>query len=159
MSLWSKTGKASDIDILDLATWFLSKEPMSQKKIQKLCYYAVAWGWALKGRAIASRSEFEAWVHGPVNRVLRDKYIGYGWSDIQKAEVSKKLSQAEDGVVSLLEAVWRTYGDKNGDQLEILSHQEKPWIEARAGAGEFEPSSNKIKPETMREFYLSIYNK
>lgn len=149
----------SQLDIMDIATWFLHKEPMSQKKLQKLCYYAVAWGWALKNKAIADRSEFEAWVHGPVNRVLRNEYIDYGWRDIPSTEISSKLINAEDGVVSLLDAVWCTYGDKDGDQLEILSHQEKPWIKARAGAGEFEPSTNKINPSTMREFYLSIYKK
>lgn len=33
--------------ILDIANWFLSKEPMTHKKLQKLCYYAQAWGLAL----------------------------------------------------------------------------------------------------------------
>ena len=30
-------------DITDVANWFLLKEDMSHKKIQKLCYYAEAW--------------------------------------------------------------------------------------------------------------------
>ena len=29
--------------ILDVAAWFLLKEDMTHKKIQKLCYYAEAW--------------------------------------------------------------------------------------------------------------------
>ena len=41
-----KTGKYS---VFDIANWFLSKGEMTQKKLQKLCYYAQAWCYALKG--------------------------------------------------------------------------------------------------------------
>ena len=33
--------------IFDVAEWFLQKESCSHKKLQKLCYYAVAWSYAL----------------------------------------------------------------------------------------------------------------
>ena len=33
--------------IFDVADWFLSKEAMTPKKLQKLCYYYKAWGLAL----------------------------------------------------------------------------------------------------------------
>ena len=147
------------VGILDVATFFLNKEAMSQKKLQKLCYYAEAWSQALRNKSIAHNSYFEAWVHGPVNPILRGKYKDFGWKDIPKSEISDILNDAEDGVVGLLESVWLTYGDKDGDSLEILTHQERPWIEARAGLGEFEPSHSIISTETMRDFYLSIYQK
>ncbi len=34
-------------NIFDVADWFLSKEAMPHKKLQKLCYYYKAWGLAL----------------------------------------------------------------------------------------------------------------
>ena len=34
-------------NIFDIANWFLSKESMPQKKLQKLCYYAKAWSLVL----------------------------------------------------------------------------------------------------------------
>ena len=61
------------VDILDIASWFLSKESMSQKKLQKLCYYAEAWSQALRGKPIPQRAEFQPWVHGPVNLELSRK--------------------------------------------------------------------------------------
>lgn len=30
-------------DLCEVAEWFLRKEPMTHKKLQKLCYYAQAW--------------------------------------------------------------------------------------------------------------------
>ena len=33
--------------VFDVSDWFLSKESMTPKKLQKLCYYYKAWGLAL----------------------------------------------------------------------------------------------------------------
>ena len=51
--------------IFDIANWFLKKESMDQKKVQKLCYYAQAWSLALFNKPIID-CKFEAWAHGPV---------------------------------------------------------------------------------------------
>lgn len=34
--------------VFDVANWFLAHETMMHKKLQKLCYYAQAWFYALK---------------------------------------------------------------------------------------------------------------
>lgn len=143
-------------DIKDIARWFLSKEAMTQKKLQKLCYYAVAWGWALMDREIATDSEFQAWIHGPVSPTLYAEYKNYGWNNIPKeGQMPIFLSDIKE----LLESVWDTYGDKGGNELEAISHRERPWLEARGGIDEFELSTKAIDTKLMREFYLSIYQK
>ena len=43
------TDEAGRYSVFDIANWFLLKEEMTQKKLQKLCYYAQAWCYALKG--------------------------------------------------------------------------------------------------------------
>ena len=84
---WYSVGKAHYCDIksgrsendmhtvFDIANWFLEKQSMTHKKLQKMCYYAQAWSYALKNRPIMD-AEFEAWVHGPVCRELYEKYKG-----------------------------------------------------------------------------------
>lgn len=141
------------MDIMQLAEWFLAKDSMTNKKLQKMCYYAVAWGYALMDKPIASNDRFEAWVHGPVSPVLYDKYKTYGWNSIPK---QGEAPSVEGDVKELLEAVWFTYGDKDGNELEVLSHTEMPWIEARQGLGEFEKSETPINSRTMANFYNSI---
>lgn len=141
--------------IEDLANWFLAKEPMTHKKLQKLCYYAVAWGWALMNKPIVKDGDFEAWVHGPVSLTLYQKYKTYGWNNIEKKEETPKFPS---DIEELLNSVWDTYGDKSGNALEALSHTERPWKEARINLGEDERGNVKISPETMRVFYLSIYS-
>ncbi|WP_440252573.1 Panacea domain-containing protein [Catenibacterium faecis] len=147
-------------DITDVADWFLLKGNMSNKKIQKLCYYAEAWSLTLLDQDIANHSEFEAWVHGPVNRTLYQTFKGYGWHELKitnREEVMarmKKLFTPEQ--IEVLEAVWDTYGEYGADQLEALTHTERPWLEQRVGLGKFESSHSIISSTTMKEYYKSI---
>jgi uncharacterized phage-associated protein len=143
------------MDISDLAKWFLAKEPMTHKKLQKLCYYAVAWGWALMGKSIVSNDRFEAWVHGPVAPRLYNAYRENGWNDIPQVN-RDNIAEIQNDVEELLESVWLTYGDKSGNELEALSHSERPWVEARVGLAVSQSSHNPISSNTMIDFYNSI---
>jgi uncharacterized phage-associated protein len=49
--------------VFDVANWFLAKEKMTHKKLQKLCYYAQAWHLANHGQPMMP-NRFEAWIHG-----------------------------------------------------------------------------------------------
>jgi len=143
------------ISIYELADWFLNKESMPHKKLQKLCYYSVAWYYALYNSDLVNDSEFQAWIHGPVSSDLYSKYRKYGWNLIEKAELKQEFIKE---IEEFLEIVYNTYGDYSGHELEALTHGELPWIEARRGLSEFEPSTNPISKETMKNYYLSIYN-
>ena len=76
----------------NVADYFLSKESMSPKKLQKLVYYGYAWTIALLNDTAEDihfklfESDIEAWVHGPVVPELYQKYKDFGWHDIPKVE-------------------------------------------------------------------------
>ena len=139
--------------IFDVACWFLSKQQMTHKKLQKLCYYAQAWSYAICPEPI-SNAVFEAWVHGPVCRQLYDKYKDYGFSYIPQCEVPPVFSPDES---SFLEDVWETYGGMSANSLEALTHNEAPWQKARSGLAPDVLTSRIISPEDMRDYYRSIY--
>lgn len=144
----------SELTIQDLASWFLSKESMTHKKLQKLCYYGVAWGYALMDNRIVKNDDFQAWVHGPVSPGLYATYKNNGWNLLPK--FNGKLNVPND-ITELLESVWLTYGDKDGNELEALSHIEQPWRNARKGMAETDKSTAPISSSDMKKFYLSIY--
>lgn len=152
----SGTEKAT---IIEVADFFLLKQPMNQQKLQKLCYYAEAWSEALLGQPIAEISEFQAWVNGPENVVLHGLFHECGWDEIfvdsQVAEHSKKVFSEEQ--LELLENVWETYGNATATDLETLTHRELPWIEARGKAKPIEHCTTPISTETMATYYKSIY--
>ena len=141
-----------NITIFDVAEWFLFQESMTHKKLQKLCYYAYSWFIYLNNddyNNIQNRLFnyiFEAWVHGPVNRELYNKYSDYGWQEIpKKDEFPNNLNNLNE----YLQSIWQVYGGYNGDQLESISHQEKPWQNARIGLEPYESSNKKISEIDM----------
>jgi len=144
---------STQLTIQNVADWFLSKESMTHKKLQKLCYYAVAWGYTLMDDEIVNNGEFQAWVHGPVSPTLYAKYKDNGWNSLPQPRASVEVpSDAEE----VLQAVWLTYGDKGGNELEALSHSEEPWIKARGTLAAHESSTAPIDPDVMKVFYTSI---
>ena len=141
--------------IFDVADWFLAKDRMTHKKLQKLCYYAVAWSWAIYPEPPIADAEFEAWVHGPVCSALYDKYKSTGFGYIQKGPKPDGFTEEEE---DFLEDVWVTYGHLSANSLEALSHSEAPWEKARAGLDPAVESRLVISSDDMRDYYRSIYS-
>lgn len=101
----------------------LSFGSMSNKKIQKICYYAYSWYLTLYGEQLAP-FQFEAWVHGPVSRELYHYYKSYGWSDIPQYH---GLVMVDNETVAFARKIWTLYGSYSADELEQMSHKEYPW--------------------------------
>ena len=155
-SLNSKTEKAT---IVDVADFFLLKQPLNQYKLQKLCYYAEAWSEALLGQPIAENAEFQAWVDGPANVVLYKRFHECGWNKIfADSQIAVRIEKVfSEEQLDLLEDVWETYGDATATDLETLTHRELPWIEARGNAKPIEHCTTPISTETMVAYYKSIH--
>lgn len=66
----------SGIGVVEVSDFFLNKESMSPKKLQKLTYYAEAWHQALLNEKLINDDNFEAWVHYGV--VLNKGAVNYG---------------------------------------------------------------------------------
>ena len=148
--------------VLDVADFFLSKESMTQKKLQRLVYFSYAWTLTLLNKNEHNLKvklfidEIQAWIHGPVCPKLWKKYNSYGWELIPKVESTENKFSPD--VLDILEQVWSVYGKFNGNQLEAISHQEDPWIEARRGISETEPSNNVLNDEVIYKFYSDRIN-
>ncbi len=145
-------------NVNDVADFFLSKEPMSQKKLQKLVYYAYAWTLALLNDSEESikyrlfDSEIQAWVHGPVCPLLYQEYKRYGWEDIEKIEFyDEDIFQGD--ILDILNQVWDVYGKYTGNQLEGFTHQEDPWIAARGGIPSYASCDTPIDDRVIFKYY------
>ena len=149
----------------NIAKWFLHKSSLSNKKLQKLCYYAYCWFIVFFNdkEAISKDREheinslcsdsFQAWIHGPVSPRLYHRYKTYGWGNIPQ-EKNKPEVAAE--IESLLEQVWSAYGHYSADALEMISHKEKPWLNARKGYHMGDACANEISKFDIFEYYSSL---
>lgn len=146
----------TSVTISDVAKAFLNMESMTPKKLQKLCYYAYSWFMVFKDGEKLFDQEFEAWVHGPVNPELYREYKEYGWGEIPKEKRVPEVIANDFELSEILESVYSSYGHFDANQLEYLTHQEKPWRNARKGLESFEPSSNQISNEDIYNFYSGV---
>jgi uncharacterized phage-associated protein len=118
-------------------------------KLQKLLYYAQAWYLAFRNKPLFKES-IEAWVHGPVVPQVYRKYKQYGscvLSDVVK------LINLEPDELEILDLVFKNYGPLDGKNLEDLTHSEKPWIKARSGLDDNQPSNRVISIGDMKNYY------
>lgn len=139
----------------DVAKWFLSHESMTHKKLQKLCYYAQAWYCALRDGTPLFEDEIQAWVHGPVVASLYPIYAPYKWEPIPKYD--GEAIYFDDSTLDVLEAVYDTYGEFTGDQLERLTRSEDPWAITRGTLVPWETCTKAIPCSLMREYYRKKY--
>jgi uncharacterized phage-associated protein len=149
-------GVAEPSEVADsiLVSFREAGELLTNLKLQKILYYADAWYLALRGEALV-REDFEAWVHGPVLPSQYHRFKHHTWRQISD-EISKPHLTTE--VSEHLDEIIEVFGVESGVSLELMTHQEEPWIEARGDLDPTENSRNAISKETMARYYKSFSN-
>ncbi|MDR2703465.1 MAG: DUF4065 domain-containing protein [Cellulomonadaceae bacterium] len=124
---------------------------MTAMKLEKLVYYSQAWHLVWEDTALFSE-HFEAWNKGPVAPALqnlhRGQYIVTSWP----IGDSGRLSGAE---IATVDSVVGFYGAMSAEQLSSCTHNEAPWIDARAGLPDTMASTNLISTDSIRDYYSS----
>ena len=138
---------------------------ITNKKLQKLIYYVEAWNLVFLDSIYDEN--IEAWVHGPVVREVYNEYKKFGYSQIiqdypEDSSASKELEKLGKALdingdkKELIETVLEKYGAMSSFQLELLVHQERPWLEAREGLGPTDKCNKHISRDTMKKYYSSL---
>lgn len=127
-------------------------EILTPLKLQKLMFYADAWHMALHGTEITDE-RFQAWVHGPVALSQYHRFKEFKWrpitASIERPIISEALTNHLDEIIDV-------FGSETAVALEMMTHQEKPWRDARGNIPDDEPCHNYISKEVTREFYGSL---
>jgi uncharacterized phage-associated protein len=133
--------------------------PLSNLKLQKLLYYVQAWYITFNDKPLFN-GKFEAWVHGPVNRIIYDRFKDkkYLYSEITKNDVlNPSFFETVDGEVkNHIDNVLEVYLKYSGLQLEELSHRELPWKNARKGYKELDRCEKEIDESDIKLYYGSL---
>lgn len=142
----------------DVANFFLAfaddrGEVITNLKLQKLVYYAQAWFLANYGEQLFE-GDFQAWVHGPVLPELYYMYKEQGSSPIKPPKSWDDIEQELDPeILDYLKEVAQVYMPSGAYELELMTHQETPWIEARGDLEPDEKCETVIPLDAMRKFY------
>ncbi len=143
-----------------IANYFLNfcrrhGDALTNLKLQKLVYYAQAWHLALKDKPVFEE-QIEAWVHGPVVSQLYRRFKHHGWGPIM---VNAPPPTFANGTAKHLEEVFSVYGSFSAWDLERMTHQETPWLNARKGLAPDQNGHKIISHEDMRNFYRELATK
>lgn len=143
--------------IIDVAKYILDCQgTMSTMKLQKLCYYSQAWCLAWEERPLFDE-DFQAWANGPVCYELfslhRHKFLISG--DELPQLIGDNLNDTEKEIIN---QVLEFYGDKDAHWLSELTHQERPWKDARQKANAMPGDScdQIITKESMLDYYSGL---
>lgn len=139
---------------------------VTNKKLNKILYYIKAWGVVYFDDGVIDEP-FEAWIHGPVCVSVYQEYKPFGYNPIRQeyakcgssSQFINNFKQGRNEIelnkIDMIDAVFNKYAPLTSLQLELLTHSEKPWIEAREGLSPIDTGKVIIKESTMKEFYSS----
>lgn len=165
-------------DIKDVATYTVFRllqngNTICHLKLQKILYYLQAWYLVYFDHNLLFEDAPEAWVNGPVYRVIYDIYKDQGMftqfsmgtviphGEDEKNFIERLLSAMDlsDDDLDFTEAIYKHYGAMSHDYLVFLTHSQQPWNEARKGLQPFEYTNEKISFDVMYNYYSDALKK
>lgn len=126
--------------------------------LQKVLYYVQALYMLKYGNQLFDEN-CQAWVHGPVYKPVYDFFCDFKYNPIDDTRFMliknrfKELTAQEKEVIEL---VMNTFGNYNGKVLEKITHKEDPWINARKGYPDDQPSQEVIEKKSIYDYFKKI---
>lgn len=142
------------MDVVNVAACILNEcGNLSTMKLQKLCFYSQAYHLVRLGVPLFE-DDFEAWANGPVVPRLFQRHRGrfvlsrgfFGEGDLN--DLGDEAARSIGHVVTCLR-------DWDGASLSTMTHNERPWLDAREGCAPAERCSRVISKEAIKAFYAS----
>lgn len=152
-------------------------------KVSRLAYFIQAWSYTLYQNSITEELP-EAAVVGPIYRSIQNFYKKIGGANMMlifkqlegitdenindqefilnlasSYEESLGLYKTNDQhvkIIELISEVINKYGNKEDIELNILCHNEQPYLKARGDILPFTNSRNKITLKSMSNYYNSL---
>lgn len=142
--------------VRDVAAYILRKcGPMTAMKLQKLCYYSYGYHLAWEGRKLFPE-HFQAWANGPVSPALYREHRGR--FTLEPGDIPGDPGALDHGERESVDLVTNAYCGLTAHQLSLITHQENPWLAARARAkvGPLERSTAQLHDAEIFEYFDAL---
>jgi len=146
------------LNIVTISDYFCAKliatgENPNVPKLQKLLYYAQAKFLALYSQALFD-DEFEGWEHGPVCRVVHQRFQGKSPTISSKELDKNAFKELPVDVKKHLIDILNEYGCFTLRELEEYHiSREQPWINSRVGVAGTSRDTIVIPKDDMMEYH------
>lgn len=144
--------------LVSIAYIFEQMQEVTPLMLQKLLYYIQGLYVTLFDRPMFQEN-CAAWQHGPVYPKVYELFKDFKYNPIDDDRFvllnEKKLSLSEDEK-KVIDLVIDTFGRYSGKVLEAVTHNEKPWRDARAGCQSDEHSNAIIELAAIRHYFQDL---
>lgn len=150
--------KVSDKMLVNIAYIFEQMQEVTPLALQKILYYAQGIYMALSGTVLFPEDCY-AWQHGPVYEKVYFLFRDFQYNPIDDnrfALLAGRAKDLQDKEKEAVDLVIKSFGKYSGKVLEMITHNEKPWMDARGGYGMNEPSHIVIAKEGMKAYFEEI---
>lgn len=153
-----KCFSVSDKMLTVISCLFKKIEEVTPLMLQKLLYFIQGTSYAVNKKPMFLEN-CQAWVHGPVYPEVYNMFKDFKYNPIEDARFvilegkDNTLTEDEEKVINL---VTNTFGQYGGKVLEKITHNEKPWIDARKGYSDDVPSHEVISLKSIKSYYNEI---
>lgn len=141
-------------DVKQVAKYLILKEPMTPKRLQKLLYFCYSYYLAAFNESADKienrlfKNNFQAWIHGPVLPEIYQEYKKYVMTQISiDQEIGDDEIAKED--CEFIDEVRQLFVDITTYQMEMITHNQLPWKNARIGFESNEPCTNKLSDKDI----------
>lgn len=151
-------GKISDKMLAGIAYIFEAMQEVTPLALQKLLYYMQGIYMALFGKEFFPE-DCCAWQHGPVYERVYFLFRDFQYNPIEDkrfAMLAGKADSLSEEERTAADLVIHCFGKYSGKALEIITHNEKPWMDARKGCGVDEPSQKVILKKNIKEYFEKV---
>jgi len=149
-----------------VANYFINRawgdnKDLTPIQVLKLGYIAHGWTLGYTDGPLINH-EVEAWKYGPVVPSIYHRFKHYGNQPIGElaqdfeSPFTAKYSTEEN---TILDAVWKNYGDMDGMTLSTLTHAKgTPWYQVWVEEGGSGRSNAVIEDEKIKHYYTNLIN-
>lgn len=142
------------VNVFDVANYILSKTgPITAMKLEKLVYFSHAWSLVWDETPLIN-NRIEAWSNGPVVPELFFKH--QGMYIVSAKDIPGNPDNIAPQHKETIDIVINDYGSKPSYVLSELSHQQEPWINARAGLEPYEKCNKVISDGSIADYFSQL---
>ncbi|MGN0383662.1 MAG: Panacea domain-containing protein [Eubacterium sp.] len=147
--------------LLTISYIFKKAEEVTPLALQKMLYFIQGIYMVLFGVELFDE-ECEAWAHGPVFKDVYEVFKSFKYNPIDDTRFSmfqNRFNELSDNEKKVIDLVVESFGMYSGKTLELITHGETPWMDARINCLPGEPSNEIISKESIKKYFLEVAQK
>lgn len=159
-------GKTKQLELIsdnsklyEIALYFIKQvKEIDALSLQKLIYFANGLSKPFLGKLLVLDTA-ESWKYGPVYKDIYDSFSYYAYNRIDYEELLKNYNDnLDEKEKEFLDEIIMDFGCYSGKILREMTHLTDPWVNARVGLEDNEPSDRVIELDEMNKYFQSVYN-